>query len=445
MVRNMEKITSLLGDYTTFDEFAIVDLSFLRKKFSQDVDTLTKLANHGKSKEFNDNLSDNDKLSLALYGYHVFISEENELKQSINNLKNYYETFCKADDLNMFSLYISYIIKKTFLVKNKLYKDSMPIILNKHLKPKKDIKKIKFVIPIVPTKSPFTIYIISLLNDGLKKLFADNIDFEIEIGWNMSVYTKIIKNLSDHFDFDKEELTFEKLKYYIEQNFLSMVNTLILNSQWGYPDEKEIKMNILKNKLNYVREKNYKLVDREIDGRIAHIQSIKGHVMELILKDIEEYSPRDPGHIINYLGTLIIRQCRELKEGIILFITPLPVAFVLDYLLKQIEEQEIKDVQEKAYFLCYLPFPSSKDIRKNLPFYLLPYSFYKYQKSEEVPGEKLFLKEKYVHRLLINSIKSLDTDLFNISAMGNFKKMVENITIFFKNEDNRLNEYIRYI
>lgn len=439
----MEKIKSLLDDYTTFDKLAIADLSFLKKKFSQDADALTKLASRGKSEEFSDNLSDDDKLSLALYGYHVFISEENELKQSINTLKNYYETFCKKDDLNLFIRYISYIINKTFLVKNKMYKDGMPTILSKPLKLKKDIKKIKFIVPIVPTKSPFTIYIISLLNDVIKRLSVDNIDFEIEIGWNMSVYSKVTKNLSEHFDFDKNGLTFEKLKYYIEQNFQSTVNTLILNSQWGYSSETEIKMNILRNKLKYVKEENYKLVDKDIDSRIAHIQSIKGHVMELILKDIKEYSPKDPGHIINYLGTLIINQCIALEEGIMLFITPLPVALVLDSSLKLIKG--IEDYWEKIYFLCYLPFPGSDDIRKNLPFYLLPYSRYIYQKSKKTDDEKLVLKEKYVHRLLKSSIKSLNTDLFDISAMKNFKKTVANITIFFRKEDNKLNEYMRYI
>lgn len=445
----MEKIKSPLDDYTTFDKLAIVDLSFLKEKFSQDVDTLTKSASRGKSEEFSDNLSDDDKLSLALYGYHVFISEENELKQSINALKNYYETFCQKDDLNIFIRYISYIIKKTFLFKNKIYKDGMPIILSKPLKLKKDIKKIKFIVPMVPTKSPFTIYIISLLNDGIKRLSVDNIDFEIEIGWNMSVYSKVTKNLSGHFDFDKNGLMFEKLKYYIEQNFQSTVNTLILNSQWGYSSEKEIKMNILRNKLKYVKEQNYKLEGTGIDSRISHMQGIKGHVMELILKDIKEYSPKDPEHIINYLGTLIINQCRALEEGIILFITPLPVALVLDYSLKLIKE--IEAYCEKIYFLCYLPFPGSDDIRKNLPFYLFPYSYYRYQKSKKtddeklVLDEKLILKEKYVHRLLVDSIKSLNTDLFDISAMENFVETVDNITIFFRKEDDKLNEYMRYI
>lgn len=453
----MEKTKLLLDDYVTFGKLAMRDLDFLDGKFSQEAGVLTKLANYGKSREFGDTLSDDDKVSLALYGYHIFVSEEVELKQSINAFKSYYETFRDKKDLDRFSMYISYLSNKMLLAKSNTHKDDMPIILSRALNRKDNIQKIKLVVPIVPTKSPFTIVIISLLNEVVKRLSIAKIDFEIEIGWNMCVYNKMSRNLSGHFDFDKEDLSFETLKYHIEQNFRSTINSLILNSRWGSRNEKETKMGILRNTLTYGREEDYHLENKDMDSRIVHTSNMKRHIWRLLLADTKEYSPEEPGHVINYLGTLIMNQCAALERGVILFITPLPIALVLDCSLKLIEErakeekkekeiEEIKDVRRKLYLLCYLPFPGSPDIRKRLPFYILPYSYYRHGESNEPTGEKFVLKRDYTHRLLISCLKKLNTAMFDIPTMEeDFTKMVTHMNIFFRNEDDRLNEYLRYI
>lgn len=459
----MSKKRSLL-DYMTFDDWNEITPQFLENKLSSiNQEELEKVSKeqpiNEMSRESYANLSDDKKLLLVLYGYHNFIYKGTRLKKdSSNDLLQQFENFKSNKELlELFGIYLTQLIHKVFLAllkKREKTKDNDALILLSKQLPA-NVKKIKVIVPLVPIKSPFTIYIISILVDLTRKLSEDSkVKYEIKFGWNEISYEKIKENMKEHLDFD-EQLSFENLKPIFEQNFLTYMCSLIIEAQWEVPDEEKIKIEILR--------KNFKFKKYNLPSSIAAIDSpiIKAGdkleklgISETILQDVSDYIPDKPPHLIEYYGKIVFDECSELEDDEhILFITPLSVGIIMNYLFNYIKAEKLSKGKEYAHacqsvhYLCYLPFPGGEDMRSDLPFYLTEYSYLLYKSEERAKTKKISHERNYTRRLLIGAMKRLNlvSSVPTLIDEKNYAEIISILTSIFRREDVRQKEYIRYV
>lgn len=457
----MSEKRSLL-DYMTFDDWNKITPQFLENKLSSiNQEELEKVFKEQPIKEMSResyaNLSDDQKLLLILYGYHNFIYREIKPKDSFNGLLQEFENFRgKKELLELFGIYLTQLIHKAFLAllkESEETKDNDALILLSKQLPA-NVKKIKVIVPLVPIKSPFTMYIISLLVDLAKSLSKDSkVKYKINVGWNEISYEKIKENMKDHLNFD-EQLSIKNLQPIFEQNFLTYMCSLILEAQWKVPDEEKIKIEILR--------KNFKLTKYTLPS-IDDIPSpiIKGGdkleelgISGTILQDVSDYIPDKQPHLIEYYGKIIFDECSKLEDDEhILFIAPLSVGIIMNYLFNYIkakqwgENKKYTHACQSVHYLCYLPFPGSGDIRSELPFYLTEYSYLLYKSAEVSKTKKIFPKRNYIRRLLIGAMKRLNlvSGVPTLIDEKNYTEIISILTSIFRREDVRQKEYIRYV
>jgi len=460
----MNENKSLL-DYITFDKWNKITSEFLNDNLSsKNQDELEcvfeKYSVEKISREAYDNLSDDQKLFLVLYGYHNFISRKTEPKDSFKDLLQQFEEIRSKDELlEIFGIYLTHLIHKAFLAlleeKEGTMDNDALILLSKQIPV--DIRNIRVMLPLVPIKSPFSIYIISLLVDLIRNLSrGSEVKYKIRWGWNEISYRKISKNMENHLKFGEQDgqLSFKTLQPHIEKSFQTFMNNMIMSSQWKIPDEEKRKIEILRKNF---KKAEYKLPQQleEIPPAVTKAVEELSNISTIILQDVSDYLQSGTPNLIHYYGKIIFdelgKNALENDEHII-FITPLPAGLVMDYLFKHILDMQRKGwtvdkkylhICQRVHYLCYLPFPGSEDIRRKLPFYLTEYSYLLYKPKETGVSPK----ENYIRRLLIGAMKRLDLELAAVTAIDkkNYREIVSMITSIFRREDKRQKEYIRYV
>jgi hypothetical protein len=458
----MSEKRSLLN-YMTFDDWNKITPKFLENKLSSiNQEELEKVFKeqpiNEMSRESYANLSDDQKLFLVLYGYRNFIYKETKLKDSFNNLLQQFENFkSKKELLELFGMYLTQLIHKAFLAllkKSEETKDNDALILLSKQLPA-NVKKIKVIVPLVPIKSPFTMYIISLLVDLTRNLSKDSkVKYKINVGWNEISYGKIKENMKEHLNFD-EQLSIKNLQTIFEQNFLTYMYSLIIDAQWKVQGEEKIKIEILRKNIKF---KKYTLPPSIVDIPSPIIKA--GDKLEelgisrTILQDVSDYIPDNPPHLIEYYGKIVFDECSELEDDEhILFITPLSVGIIMNYLFNYIEAEKWGESKEythacqSVYYLCYLPFPGSGNMRNELPFYLTEYSYLLYKSEEGSKTKKISPERNYTRRLLIGAMKRLNLVSGVPTSIDekNYKEIISILTSIFRREDVRQKEYIRYV
>ncbi len=449
------KENKYLLDYQTFDEWNKIPNDFLRQELSKDADELNRSFNtfdedNKISRQEYTDLSNEKRLNLMLYGYYYFLSKGMDSKDSFYELIQHFEKF-KNDDklLKIFGIHLTQFLHKAFLT---LLKDDeetkmvdAPILLSSKIP--SNIKKIKVIVPVVPIKSPFTIYIASIIADLITNLSQkSDVEYEIDIGWNELSYETIRKNMVRHFNFDRQ-LTFDNLKPLIENNFLTLMWNLITTSK--EEEEKKRKMDDLR--------KKFKIVPYDIPDKFDSVVYDTEHELEdlskMVLEEISDYMPRKSPNLIEYYSDIIFDECSRLDDNQhIIFITPLSMGVLLDYFIRcvgkknQINSDKYTRACQRVQYLCYLPFPGSEDIRRNLPFYLNEYSYLIY-KRKNAETTKTSHKKKYVRRLIISSIKNLNLEVDRTKSIDekDYDNIVEVLTSIFKREDQRQKDYLRYV
>lgn len=449
------KENEYLLDYQTFDEWNKIPTDFLRQEFSKGANELNRLFNtfdedNEISRQEYTNLSNEKRLYLVLYGYHYFLSKEMDSEKSFCELIKHFEQF-KNDNklLRILRIHLTEFLHKAFLALLKDDKETKmvdaPILLSSRIP--SDIERIKVIVPVVPIKSPFTIYIASIITDLMTHLSQNSdVEYEIDIGWNELSYETIRNNMVEHFEFD-EQLTFDNLKPLIENNFLTFMWNLITSSK--EENEKKRKMDDLRKKFKIVPYN----IPESVDSTVLNTERKLEDLSRMLLQDVSDYMPRESPNSIQYYSHIISDECSRLDDNQhIIFITPLSMGVLLDYFIRCVGETKRTNSNkytracQRVQYLCYLPFPSSEDIRRKLPFYLNEYSYLMY-KRENTETKKTPHTKKYVRRLIISSMKNLNLEVDRTESIDerNYDSIVEMLTSIFEREDQRQKDYLRYV
>lgn len=441
---------AFLLNYKTFEDVRkLIDESILnyntleKGKFGTNksslADTINKIKEAANFENVWKNLTNNDKMEYITHAYNYFILDRNIADVS-SRLRNDYQKISSypKSAKKYYLLYMGYLTYKFSLALNNRIMNPK-IVISRPIQDKPE--NITVMIPIVPVKSPFTIYIVSILVDLIEKLTKRKQRFAIEIGWNTIVFEKMMGEdyLRDHFSFAKRgtETMFDNLRPYIEKNFLSFIYDLVHKALMIKGIDFEESMDKIQFNARYgMIGKKKKIYATIIDTYRKHQD-----FCELFLKDVSAYVPEKFPTIVEYFLQLLQDKimCNGDKKERILFITPIPVGLVLERITRDIKSFPFN----RVYYINYFPFPSPQQV--SLPLYVTELSYHQTSGSKEKSrtNEKPFLTS-YIKNLLLSSLSELQIVKEDLERME-YDELIIYLARLFGEVDRKQKEYLRYI
>jgi len=345
------------------------------------------------------------------------------------------------------------------------------LVLNEQLGD--SVEQVELVVPIVPTKSPFSLYIVHAINQVMKQVYIHNhsttgdkrIDLRLHIYWNPDVYPRIVLNTKSHFGFDRSgSLSFDILRVAIEAEFLSFVHRLILRASWD--DRKDAAAEKIRRLRTAdvsgpfeIEEKSRKL-DSLIPDAISSVQWDNRNLYPKLAEGLARYvvEGRLTSLVEDYARDIIRRLLNLEKRRMIIYVAPFQLGLILDHMfsgladvlnwkaLRTVPTRKDWSPREQVRILCYQPFPDDPRVRALLPFYVVPYSYYQY-KRQPIPDDKpLGNHLEFVRRLIISSLKNISPDLVPPGLDGaKYLDVVDHVTKLFQGAEREIRAYLKYV
>ncbi len=339
-----------------------------------------------------------------------------------------------------------------------------PILIS--AKPFQDVHHVSLLVSVVPIKSIFTLYIVSMINDLLKTLIASQgtskteaVSVKLQLLTSPTAYRTVLDELlSTHLGYTgNADDTFQALRPLFESEFQSMVSKLILRARWQ-DDEKwrSQKMAVLR-KMQFVTEEDISKHINKIDTNVAlGLDNLKDKEMwGLLLRGgIDRFiHPQVQGDLITAFILYIMQKGVE-DDEILAITLPLPDGLVLDILLNAMLSskdpiyKKFKHTLERTYILAYLPYPLNPIMLQELPFYFSPYSELYYSRESSKRGtapSSISLEEDkgYVFKVTRSAVEKLDLEM--ATGWNKYDAMLRGVTTLFRIVENEIAEDLRYI
>jgi hypothetical protein len=432
----------------TFDNFHLANWERLLEQYSRPkeewMNSTTKdiedwvPAVKGKSfKGFLQEQNDEELARFVAAAYTTF--SQRELTEDVKILEKYLQG-CpySAHVEECYSLYFTYYCYKAYVA---LKGDELSLLLSQDLSDvgrEEGSNKLRILMPIVPIKSPFSLCLAATLAGLIKEVERLEFEYKIEMGWNVPVLKRLTNNLVSAFAFD-DEASFTKYETYIENNFRSFINDLLISS--FSKGNSAIDVNgILRDRLMYVGryERRVSKDDAAIITDLCR-DSCKP-IVDVITNDIAAYAEATPTLVEYFLEILVAQARGEVSSPLLMFV-PVPLGLLL-YALIDTVEKKLSVSLSSVHFVCYMPFPTRDRVK--MPFYLLEYSYY--LSLEENPQVGAMFR-KYVENLLKAALKELgkgENGFYGVEQFQ-YEELLNYLQELFRKIDNRQKNYLRLI
>jgi len=392
-----------------------------------------------KGKSFKEFLGDVKLARFVAAAYAVF--SERELTRDVEIFEGYLRecSYNNARVKECYSLYFTYYCYKAYVA---LKGDELSLLLSQDLSQmarKEESNKLRILMPIVPIKSPFSLCLAATLAALIKEMERLKLEYKIEMGWNVPVVTRLTDDLVSDFAFD-DEASFTKYETYIENNFRSFINDLLISSFSKGNTAVDVN-GIIRDRLMFVG-KYERICSRDDAATILDLCRCSCKpIVDVITNDIAAYAETTPTLVEYFLEILIAQARSEVSSPLVMFV-PVPLGLLL-YALIDTVEKKLSVSLSSVHFVCYMPFPTRDRVK--MPFYLLEYSYY-LSLEEENPqvGEML---RRYVENLLKAALKELGKGKNGFYGVEQFQyeELLNYLKELFREIDNRQKNYLRLI
>lgn len=401
--------------------------------------------------------------ALCLLGYHHVIRTGSDFGDSVDKIEVLLEAGRKSDRngraVRQYLTYLQHVGSLAALQPGEeTSKEDAWIFLDREVPD--GIQQVEVCVPLVPTKSPFTICIASAIRT-LMVTCNHKRDTRLVVGWNAPSYGKTKEVLRPHLGFDTD-WSHERLESFFtlhEQAFLSFLARMAAGTESEAPLSEEITWKLLDGLVEptsfsitpYGREEAYWRGALEANQELYWF----------ILGELRGFTSQlgwDTNNILYYFAQIARDRLLKRTDQAVVLLAPFPLAICLEHAFSALDEaaatdaamekeqQELADMRNRLVFAAYMPFPSNLVVRQILPFYLSEFSHLVYSEASDRKTNCSQAK-RAILRLVLSAFKQLEYagNWAEPLRIGNYEELLRRISKIFMEEDRRQREYLRYV
>lgn len=422
-----------------------------------------------------------EQAALCLFGLHCVVGGvEKKLATSRQKLLSFLQAGQQSQEAaRVVRLYLGYLAHVGQLAlwggKRSASLEDAWVLINRKIP--KTAKRLEIVVPLVPVKSPFTLSIAGAIR-AVMEACNHGRSTSLVVGRNQEAYLATKKLLEPHLCFDEAaSWTPHRRESYFrlhEKTFLAFLARMTSGAVTAKPMRPDVRWRLLDGLTQLVDLPGsaYAGTADYWAQELRNMQEIRSLPLGG-LKGFTSTATPSKGSILNCFA----RIARDRVTGTghenehVVILAPFPLAVCLECALKSLltaapreleaartrrdrenialmekEVEAITKVDARLTIASYIPFPSTPEVMKILPFYLSEYSHLLYR-SASGSEKNCRIQKRQILRLILSALEQLHVGepLRGALQVDKYDELLYGIRDLFMEEERRQREYLRYV
>lgn len=420
-----------------------------------------------------------EQAALCLFGLHYVVGGTGKkLSTSKRKLLSFLETGQRTQEATrLVGLYLGYLAHIGQLALSGGERDVSPedawVLTNRKF-PRAN-ERLEVVVPLVPVKSPFTLAIAGAIRVVMETCNHGS-STSLVIGRNREAYLATKRLLKSHLCFDKESSwTKQREESYFrlhEKTFLSFLARMTSAAVTARPLDPDVRWRLLDG-LTELANLPGSAYAGTADYWGQELRNAQEHCILPLsgLKGFTSTASSSRGSILNCFAKTARDRVTGHENEHVVILAPFPVAICLEFALKSLltaapreleaactandkaditrmekEVEAMNRVDSRLTIASYIPFPSTPDVLKILPFYLSEYSHLLYRDASG-SEKNCRIQKRLILRLILSALEQLHVGepLRGALQVDRYDELLYGIRDLFMEEERRQREYLRYV